>query len=49
MIDDQSEENLIPVCKVISLSDYGLPKEIKSDTGGNVITETFFYSAKNGI
>ena len=38
--EDMSAENLILACKVI-FSEYGLPKRIMSDAGGNFISDNF--------
>ena len=39
-IEDLSADNLILACK-ITISEYGLPKEIMSDTDGNFISYEF--------
>ena len=40
MVEDLLEDSLILACRII-FSEYGLPKKIMSDAGGNIISDKF--------
>ena len=48
MAEDLPADSLILACKII-FTEYGLPKKIMSDAGGNFISENFkrFYKNQN--
>ena len=44
--EDLSTDSLILACKIV-FSEYGLPKEIMSDAGGNFVSDDFMQFCKN--